>query len=139
MKVHTAGLSLNTEGGGDLHDITDLVAAEVLKSGIREGLATVFVTGATAGVTTIEYEEGLVRDFGELWERIAPEERHYHHNARWGDGNGHSHIRASLMGPSLSVPLAGGKLLLGTWQQIVLADFDTRPRKRAFICQVMGI
>jgi secondary thiamine-phosphate synthase enzyme len=139
MHVHTAELTIKTRGHGELHDITDMVGREVKKSGISEGMATIFVSGATAGVTTIEFEDGLIQDFEDLWEEIVPRDRQYHHNARWGDGNGHSHVRASMLGPSLSVPVALGKLTLGTWQQIVLADFDNRPRTRVFICQIMGL
>jgi len=139
LKVHTGQGEISTEGRGQIIDITPFVSSEVEKSLVQEGTATVFVPGATAGLTTIEYEDGLIDDFHSLWERIAPERLHYAHNARWGDGNGHSHIRASLLGPSIVIPVTKGRLTLGTWQQIILVDFDNRPRKRRFVCQIMGI
>jgi secondary thiamine-phosphate synthase enzyme len=105
---------------------------------LSEGQITVFAPGATAGITTIEYEPGLIRDFPEALEKIAPSSKRYHHDDTWGDGNGHGHVRASLIGPSLTVPFQKGRLLLGTWQQIVLVDCDTRPRKRDVAVQVMG-
>ena len=136
--VRQAVIELHTKGNGAMADITGEVAQAASESGLRDGLVTVFVPGATGGVTTIEYEDGLAHDFGELMERIAPQNRDYHHNERWGDGNGHSHIRASLLGPSLTVPLSGGQLTLGTWQQIVFVDFDTRDRSRRLIVQMVG-
>ena len=136
--VRQAVIELHTKGNGAMADITEEVAKAAAESGLRDGLVTVFVPGATGGVTTIEYEDGLTRDFGELMERIAPQDRDYRHNERWGDGNGHSHIRASLLGPSLTVPLSGGRLTLGTWQQIVFVDFDTRDRSRRLIVQMVG-
>ncbi|MDQ7822847.1 MAG: secondary thiamine-phosphate synthase enzyme YjbQ [Candidatus Eremiobacteraeota bacterium] len=139
MHVHRASLEVATSGGGQVIDITSQVAAEVTRSSILEGLATVFVPGATAAVTTIEYEDGLVADFARTWEELVPEGRRYAHNVRWGDGNGHSHVRASMLGPSLSVPVEKGALILGTWQQIILVDFDNRPRSRRYVCQVMGL
>lgn len=119
-------------------DVTSDVSELVSKSGLSSGIVTVFAPGATAGVTTIEFEPGLVEDIDELFERIAPRNRDYHHNLRWNDGNGHSHVRASLLGPSLTIPFNDGKLILGVWQQIVLIDFDNRSRKRDIFCQVMG-
>jgi secondary thiamine-phosphate synthase enzyme len=139
VKVHTAQLDLPSPGDGEIQDITPLVDREVAASGIHCGTVTVFVPGATAGVTTLEFEGGLVKDFKALWERLAPRRSTYEHNERWGDGNGHSHVRASLLGPSLTIPLHSGKLIMGTWQQIVLIDFDNRPRTRRFICQIMGL
>jgi secondary thiamine-phosphate synthase enzyme len=139
MKVYTAELDLESPGEGDITDITPLVDREVAASGIDHGMVTVFVPGATAGITTIEFEGGLVKDFKALWERLAPRRAAYEHDNRWGDGNGHSHVRASLLGPSLTIPLHSGKLIMGTWQQIVLVDFDNRPRTRRFVCQVMGL
>ena len=138
MAVETFDLSLKTSGDSDLIDITGKVANVLKESGISSGIVTIFVPGSTAGVTTIEYEEGAVRDFQGAIERIAPKGIHYHHDARWGDGNGYSHIRASLLGPSLTVPFSSSKLLLGTWQQIVLIDFDNRPRTRRVVIQVLG-
>jgi secondary thiamine-phosphate synthase enzyme len=138
MAVETFDFSLKTSGDSDLIDITGKVTNVLKDSGISSGIVTIFVPGSTAGVTTIEYEEGAVRDFQGAIERIAPKGIHYHHDARWGDGNGYSHIRASLLGPSLTVPFSSAKLLLGTWQQIVLIDFDNRPRTRRVVIQVLG-
>ena len=108
------------------------------ESGLTGGTVTVFIPGSTAGVTTVEYEPGLVADLGNLWERIAPRGIDYQHDQRWHDGNGHSHVRASLLGASLAVPFHNGKLLLGTWQQIIVVDFDNRARSRQVILQIMG-
>ncbi|MFC1944995.1 secondary thiamine-phosphate synthase enzyme YjbQ, partial [Chloroflexota bacterium] len=108
------------------------------RSGVVSGTATVFIAGSTAGITTIEYEPGLADDFAAMWERLVPTGIPYGHDRRWGDGNGHSHVRASLLGASLVVPFAQGRLLLGTWQQIVVADFDNRPRSREIVLQIMG-
>ncbi|HOY62991.1 MAG TPA: secondary thiamine-phosphate synthase enzyme YjbQ [bacterium] len=136
--VRQSELELNTEGNGQMNDITAEVSRAAEESGIKDGIVTVFVPGATGAVTTIEYESGLVKDFAELMERLAPQGKDYAHNARWGDGNGHSHLRASLLGPSLTVPLTDGALALGTWQQIVFVDFDTRARMRNLIVQIVG-
>ncbi len=114
------------------------MAREVESSGIADGLATVFVPGSTAGITSIEYESGAVHDLKQAIERLAPMDMHYDHDARWGDGNGFSHVRAALMGASFTVPLAGGGLQLGTWQQIVLCDFDNRSRNREIVVQIIG-
>ena len=138
MAVETFDFSLKTSGDSDLIDITGKVANVLRDSAISSGIVTIFVPGSTAGVTTIEYEEGAVRDFQGAIERIVPKGIHYYHDARWGDGNGYSHIRASLLGPSLTVPFSSSKLLLGTWQQIVLIDFDNRPRTRRVVIQVLG-
>lgn len=119
-------------------DVTSLVGREVSGTGMSSGTATVFVPGSTCGVTTIEYESGALEDLRDAFERAAPENIPYAHNARWGDGNGHSHVRAAMLGPSLAVPFADGRLLLGTWQQIVLVDFDNRPRTRKVVVQVAG-
>jgi secondary thiamine-phosphate synthase enzyme len=138
MAIITKTLKLSTRGESDVHDLTGGVAKVVGEAGIRDGTVTVFVSGSTAGVTTIEYEDGVVRDLCDAIERIAPKNIPYAHDAKWGDMNGYSHVRASLLGPSLAVPLRGGRLLLGTWQQIVLVDFDNRPRKREVVVQIMG-
>jgi secondary thiamine-phosphate synthase enzyme len=114
------------------------VAQEVADSGLKDGTATVFVTGSTGGVTTVEYESGLISDLRDLFDRLAPSNIPYQHNLRWGDGNGHAHVRASLVGPSLTVPFVDKKLTLGTWQQIVFVDFDNRPRSRELVLQLMG-
>jgi secondary thiamine-phosphate synthase enzyme len=129
---------LDTRGECDVIDITGAVEEHVIDSAIESGTATVFVPGSTAAVTTIEYESGAVSDFKAAIERLAPTDIHYSHDARWGDGNGFSHVRAALLGPSMSVPFNSGRLLLGTWQQIVLVDFDNRPRHRKVIVQVLG-
>jgi len=138
MPVHTASLELSTGGGSEIIDITGKVQETLEGTRLREGLVTVFVPGSTGGVITLEYEPGLVRDLGEAFERLAPQGKPYHHDRTWGDGNGHSHVRASLVGPSLSVPFREGRLILGTWQQIAFVDFDNRPRRRVLIVQVMG-
>jgi secondary thiamine-phosphate synthase enzyme len=136
--IVTKEINLKTSGDGDIVDITLQVRKILLDSTINNGTVTVFVNGSTAGVTTIEYEPGLVTDFHELWERIAPKNIPYEHNERWGDGNGFSHVRASLLGASLTVPFTDRNMALGTWQQIVLVDFDNRPRQRTVAVQVMG-
>jgi secondary thiamine-phosphate synthase enzyme len=138
VAVSTQRFSLSTKGDTDIIDITGRVADQVGASGLRSGTATVFVSGSTGAVTTVEYESGLVEDLQRLFEQIAPRGAHYAHDARWGDDNGHAHVRASLLGPSLAVPFAEGQLLLGTWQQIVLIDFDNRTRQREVIVQVVG-
>jgi secondary thiamine-phosphate synthase enzyme len=127
-----------TTGQGDTHDITAIIADAVRASAIDAGIATVFVTGSTAAVTTIEFEPGAVADFNRLFEQLAPRNASYQHHLRWGDDNGSSHVRAALLGPSLTVPFTGGKLMLGTWQQIVLIEFDTQPRRRDLVIQVVG-
>ncbi|HSG30513.1 MAG TPA: secondary thiamine-phosphate synthase enzyme YjbQ [Thermodesulfobacteriota bacterium] len=138
MAVNTFGIELNTRGECDMIDITGYVEQYVTESELDCGTATVFVPGSTAGITTIEYESGAITDFKAAIERLAPTDIHYNHDARWGDGNGYSHVRAALLGPSLSVPFNSGRLLLGTWQQIVVVDFDNRPRNRKIVVQVIG-
>ncbi len=122
----------------DVIDITGDTAVAVQASGLHKGIAVIFVPGATGAITTLEYEPGLVHDIKTALSRMAPKNIEYAHDQKWGDGNGHSHIRASLIGPSLTVPFAGGKLLLGTWQQIVFLEMDNRPRKRRIIVQILG-
>jgi secondary thiamine-phosphate synthase enzyme len=136
--VVTRRLGLKTRGNCDILDITRQVAQEVASSGLKDGTATVFVTGSTGGVTTVEYESGLLSDLQDLFDRLIPSDIHYQHNLRWGDGNGHAHVRASLLGPSLTVPFVDQRLALGTWQQIVFVDFDNRPRSRELVLQLMG-
>ncbi len=136
--ISTHKLQVTTRGQGDTQDISDRVAAAVAESGVSSGIATVFVVGSTAGVTTIEFEPGAVSDFNALMEELAPRGADYRHHLRWGDDNGSSHVRAALLGPSLTVPFAGGRLLLGTWQQIVLVEFDTRGRRREVVVQILG-
>ena len=135
--IATRYLEFETHSG-EVLDITDEVQEALEKTSLKTGVVTVFVTGATAAVTTIEYEDGLVADLGDALQRIAPVEIDYAHNERWHDGNGHSHIRASLLGPSLTVPFCERKLMLGTWQQIVFLELDNRPRKRKVVVQIMG-
>jgi len=138
VKVQTNTLQVPTEGMADVVDLTPQVATLLQRSGLSGGTVTVFVPGSTAGVTTIEFESGVIGDLKKAIERLVPHAMHYDHDARWGDGNGFSHVRASLMGPSLTIPFSAGKLLLGTWQQIVLVDFDNRPRDRDVIVQIQG-
>jgi secondary thiamine-phosphate synthase enzyme len=136
--IITETISLKTNGDCDVINITHHVEEQLSKSNMHSGIVTVFVTGSTAGVTTIEYEPGLVADIKEAFERITPKNIPYAHNETWGDGNGYSHIRASLLGASLVIPFENRKMALGTWQQIVLIDFDNRPRKRDVVVQIMG-
>jgi secondary thiamine-phosphate synthase enzyme len=138
MGIHTATLSFHTRGHAEMLDITRQVAQVVQESTFDGGIVTVFCPGSTGGLTTIEYEDGALSDFKRLFDEIADPARSYAHNARWGDGNGHSHVRASLLGPSITVPFAEGALLLGTWQQIIFVDFDNRGRSRRLVVQVMG-
>jgi len=127
-----------TKGQGDAHDVTGLVTRDLENSGVRDGTVTVFVVGSTAGVTTIEFEPGAVADLNRTFESLAPRRGEYAHHLRWGDDNGSSHVRAALLGPSLVIPFEDGKLLLGTWQQIILLEFDTRSRRRELIVQIAG-
>ncbi len=136
--VTTRKISTKTKGECDIVDITSQVERQVAETGINSGTVTIFVAGSTAGVSTIEFESGLISDFRDMWERDVPKSIPYAHDRRWGDGNGYSHVRASLLGPSLVVPFTDRKLTLGTWQQIVLVDFDNRPRSRQIVLQVMG-
>ena len=129
---------ISTRGQGDAHDISDLIAGAVAESHCAAGVATVFVVGSTAGVTTTEYEPGAIADLNQVFEEIAPRGSNYRHHLRWGDDNGSSHVRAALLGPSLTVPFADAKLLLGTWQQILLLECDTRPRRREVVIQILG-
>ena len=138
MPVETRSFTISTRGDCDVLDITPLVSREIAGTDISSGTATVFIAGSTCAVTTIEYESGALSDLKDAFERMAPEAMHYAHNARWGDGNGHSHVRASMLGPSLAVPFSQRSPLLGTWQQIVLVDFDNRPRTRKVIVQIVG-
>jgi len=136
--VVTKHIKLKSQGETDILNITSEVQNALKKSKIKNGTVTVFVSGATGGLTTVEYEPGLVNDLKDLFERLAPRDDHYSHNAHWGDGNGFSHVRASLLGPSLTVPFSGGVLTLGTWQQIIFIDFDNRSRSRELVVQIMG-
>ena len=138
MAVSTQRIHLRTKGHADIVDITDSVAEALNTSGLHNGILTVFVPGSTGGVTTIEYEPGLLKDLPEAFEKLAPTGIRYHHDDTWGDGNGYAHVRAALMGASFTVPFSEGRLILGTWQQIVLIDFDNRTRNRELIVQVIG-
>jgi len=138
MEISTEIIPADTKAGFDVVDITDRVERLVASSRRCVGSVVLFAVGATVGITTVEYEPGLVADLADLFEKVAPEEKDYAHNERWHDGNGHSHVRASLVGPSLVVPFLNGGLTLGQWQHIVLLDFDVRARRREVMCQVIG-
>jgi secondary thiamine-phosphate synthase enzyme len=138
MTVYTSNYPLATKGNADIHNITTQVKQAVEQSKLQNGIVTVFCPSSTSGVTTIELEAGVLSDLRRLFDEIANPERPYQHDAASGDGNGHSHVRAALLKPSLSVPFAGGRLTLGTWQSIVYIDFDNRPRQREIVVQVMG-
>lgn len=131
-------IQLQTEGDADVVDITSQAADVVASSGLQNGTVTLFSPSATSALTTIEFEGGCISDLRRLFDELADPQRPYAHNARWGDGNGHSHVRAALLGPSLTVPFVQGRLTLGTWQQIIFVDFDNRPRRRELVAQVMG-
>ena len=137
--VKTQEITIKTKGNCEVVNITEQVSEAVGRSDIGDGAVTVFNIGSTAGITTTEYEPGLANyDLKAAFEKIAPENARYEHEETWHDDNGHAHVRASLLGPSLSVPIVAGRLTLGTWQQIILVDFDTRPRIRTIICQIIG-
>lgn len=136
VATHTQNVS--TSGQGDAHDLTRMVAKAVSGSDIASGIVTVFVVGSTAGITTIEFEPGAVHDLNAVFESLAPRDGTYRHHLKWGDDNGSSHVRAALLGPSVTIPFTRGKLLLGTWQQIMLMEFDTGPRERDVIVQIVG-
>ena len=138
MAVETRSIKVNTRGNSDIIDITANVSDEIARSSIVEGNALIFVGGSTAGITTIEFEPGLRKDYPEFFEKLVPSDRRYKHDDTWHDGNGHSHIRASLQGASFTVPFVNKRLLLGTWQQIILVDFDNRSRSREIIVQLNG-
>ena len=138
MKVVSDTIKLQTKGEGDMIDMTSQLSNIVKESKIKNGTVTIFVSGSTAAVTTIEYESGLIHDFPEMLTRIVPKDLEYEHDNTWHDGNGHSHVRSSLIGPSITIPIIHGKLTLGTWQQVVLLEMDTRSRNRTVILQIMG-
>jgi secondary thiamine-phosphate synthase enzyme len=131
-------IQVSTRGNGDVVDITRQVAEQIRTSGLKGGIVTLFVPSSTSALTTIEYESGAVHDLQNLFDQIAPPDADYRHNLRWGDGNGHAHIRHALLGPSLTIPFVEGCLTLGTWQQVVLVDFDNRPRSRSVVVQMLG-
>ena len=138
MTTQSKAIRINTKGNCDMIDITGQIAKEIAESNINSGIATIFITGSTAGVTTIEYESGVIRDYKDMWDRNVPLNISYQHDQRWGDGNGYSHVRASLQSPSLVVPFDNKKMMLGTWQQIVVLDFDNRARSREIVLQLLG-
>ncbi|MEJ2725397.1 MAG: secondary thiamine-phosphate synthase enzyme YjbQ [Deltaproteobacteria bacterium] len=138
MTVQVEDILLHTTQKTDIIDLTPSVIQRIEKSEVRNGTVTLFTPGSTAALTTIEYERGVINDLRKAIERMAPEDLYYEHNERWGDGNGYSHVRSALIGPSLHVPLVQGRLTLGTWQQIVLLDFDNRPRNRRIVMQIWG-
>lgn len=131
-------IQFQTQGNGHIIDITDQVSGNLRISGLENGIITLFTPSSTSGLTTVEYESGAVYDLQQLFDRIAPPDLEYRHNLRWGDGNGHAHARHALLGASLTIPFAEGKMTLGTWQQIVFVDFDNRPRTRTLVLQIMG-
>jgi secondary thiamine-phosphate synthase enzyme len=136
--IHTDSIQLSTRGHADMHDLTTDVERVVKKTGISEGMVILFTPSSTSALTTIEFEDGALEDLRRALNEIAPADRDYKHNLRWGDGNGHSHLRAALLGPSLCVPFTSGRLTLGTWQQILFIDFDVRSRQRNIAVQVIG-
>jgi secondary thiamine-phosphate synthase enzyme len=136
--VHTHSFDIQTRGQGDVHDVTGEVAQGVAAAGLSAGVATAFVVGSTAAITTIEFEPGAVADMNRLFDQLAPRDGRYDHHLRWGDDNGSSHVRAALLGPSLTIPFSNRRLVLGTWQQVVLVEFDTRARSRRIVVQVLG-
>jgi len=138
MTVVTEDITFQTKGNCDIIDITPVVAKKVENSRVNNGTVTLFVCGSTAGVTTIEYDPRLLKDFQDMWDRVIPQSISYEHNKTWGDGNGHAHVRASVLGASLTIPFVDRKLTLGTWQQVVFIDFDNRPRSRKVLLQIMG-
>jgi secondary thiamine-phosphate synthase enzyme len=138
MTLYSSDLSLPGSAATDVHDVTPEVRRAVSESGIKRGQVLVFVPGSTGAVTTIEYESGVIGDLVGAVERLAPREMDYAHDARWGDGNGYAHVRAAFLGPSVTVPVEGGETVLGTWQQVVVLDFDNRPRQRRVLVQVTG-
>lgn len=138
MTVYTGRIGLKTRAEDDIVDVTAEVQRVVSESGVENGTALVFVVGSTAAVTTVEHEPGLVADLRSAMDRLYPKGEDYEHHRRWGDGNGHSHVRASLVGPSVTVPVVDGRLALGTWQQLVFMEFDVKPRSREVLVQVLG-
>lgn len=138
MAVETREITFITKGNCDVVDVTSQISEEIKQSGVNNGIVTIFVPGSTGGLSTIEYESGLVSDIKEAMERIAPQGIEYKHNLKWKDGNGHSHIRASIVGPSITIPFTKKKMLLGTWQQVIFLDFDNCSRNRRLILQIIG-
>jgi secondary thiamine-phosphate synthase enzyme len=138
MTVKTLAINLNTQGNADIQDITNQISSAVADSGLESGTVTIFTPSATSSLTTIEFESGCISDLRRLFDEIIDPKRQYAHNARWGDGNGHSHVRAALLGASLVIPFVNRRLTLGTWQQVIFVDFDNRQRGRELVLQLMG-
>lgn len=138
MKIITENLSFKTRGNCDIVNLSDSLFESLSKSGLKEGNVTVFVTGSTASISTIEYEPGLKKDLPEILDKFIPSGKKYHHNDTWGDHNGHAHLRSTLFGCSQTIPFINGTFLLGTWQQVILIDFDERPRQRKVVFQFIG-
>jgi secondary thiamine-phosphate synthase enzyme len=138
MTVITSSIKLETHGNADILDITQSVRDAIDRSGVRDGIVNIFCPSSTSALTTIEYEAGCLKDLQRLFDEIINPDRNYAHNARWGDGNGHSHIRSALLGSSITIPFVESRLSLGTWQQIIFVDFDNRPRHRELIVQILG-
>jgi secondary thiamine-phosphate synthase enzyme len=138
MPTKTGSISITTQGTTDIQDITHQVIRLVEQSGLKSGVVTIFCPSSTSGLTTVEFEPGAVADLKRMFEELIPSKRDYAHNATWDDGNGHSHMRASLLGPSLTIPFLEKTLTLGTWQQIIYLDFDIRPRRRELVVQMIG-
>jgi secondary thiamine-phosphate synthase enzyme len=138
MKILTETIQLSTKGHNQIIDITTDIDAVIKNSCITDGIVNLFVVGSTAAITTIEFEPGLLKDLPEALDKLAPINKRYHHDDRWGDGNGYAHVRASLVGASITIPITGAAMNLGTWQQVILVDFDNRERERKIICKIMG-
>jgi secondary thiamine-phosphate synthase enzyme len=138
MVIATRTIQLAAKGNGEAQDITAKVAKEIIDSGISNGTITIFTASSTSALTTIEYEAGVIKDLQRLFDEIVSPDRNYAHNSRWGDGNGHSHVRASLLGADITIPIVNRNMTLGTWQQIIFVDFDIRPRRRELVLQIMG-
>lgn len=136
--VRTTFIECNTQGNADMLDLTSEVHTAVQQAGLEEGIVTIFTPSSTSGLTTIEFESGALDDLRRALDEIAPQDAEYRHNLRWHDGNGHSHLRAAIMGPSLTIPVHDGRLTLGTWQQVLFIDFDIRPRRRKIVVQMIG-
>ncbi len=139
MRVKTEHIEIPTKGNSEIINITEIINSVVTESGISEGIINLFVVGSTAGLSTMEFEPGLVRDLPEALERVAPIKHRYHHDDTWHDGNGYAHVRSTLLGTSLTIPIEDGATQLGVWQQVVLIDFDNRPRRRKIICKILGV
>lgn len=136
--IQTSHLELSTRGNADMHDLTTEIRNIIEKQGLQNGVVTIFTPSSTSALTTIEFESGALDDLQRALDQIAPPDADYKHNLRWGDGNGHAHLRAALLGPSLTIPVVNGRLTLGTWQQVLFIDFDVRPRKRRLVVQIIG-